>query len=225
MKRAFGWCVLVIVLAVSTIASAQSPTAATALANVQQLYAHTSHFTAKFRQTVRNTTFGTTATSDGSFWVRKPAIRADYVVQKVGSAVVTKSFVFDGKTVWLIDHVSKQITQLQPQSSALPDAVAFVTGGTALTSQFAVAFDTSGTYGTKGTVVLRLTPKQPSAACTELFLVVEPSDWHVKESAVLAANGDVNDFEFFAPDVTASVKASLFQVNPAALPGYKIVRP
>jgi hypothetical protein len=42
---------------------------------------------------------------------------------------------------------------------------------------------------------------------------------------VLAANGDVNDFEFFAPDVTASVKASLFQVNPAALPGYKIVRP
>lgn len=201
------------------------PTAPSVLANVQQFYANANQFTAKFRQTVRNTTFGTTATSDGSFWVRKPAIRADYVVQKGGSAVVTKSFVFDGKTVWMIDHVNKQITQLQPQSSALPDAVAFVTGGTALTSQFAVAFDTSGTYGTKGTVVLRLTPKQPSAACKELFLVVEPSDWHVKESAVIAANGDVSEFAFFVPNVTASVKASLFKVNPAALPGYKIVRP
>jgi outer membrane lipoprotein-sorting protein len=81
------------------------------------------------------------------------------------------------------------------------------------------------TNGTKGTVVLRLKPNQSSAACKELFLVVDPSDWHVKESIVIDSSGEVNDFELFAPNVTASVKASLFEVNPAALPGYKVVRP
>lgn len=226
MKRVFGWWVLVMVLAVSTTASAQSPTAATTLANVQQLYANADQFTAKFRQTVTNTTYGTVTASAGVLWVRKPSdVRADYSGKRSGSVVVTKSFVFDGKTLWLVDHINKQLVQLQAQSSAMPDAVSFVTGGSALSSKFAVAFDRSGKYGSQGTVVVRLTPNQPSAACKELFLVVEPTDWHVKKSIVISSSDEVSDFEFFAPDVTASVKASLFKVNPAALPGYKIVRP
>lgn len=143
MKRVFGWWVLVMVLAVSTTASAQPPTAAATFANVQQLYANAKHFTAKFRQTVTNTTFGTTTTSDGALWVHMPSdVRADYTVQKSGSAVVIKSFVFDGKTLWLVDHVNKQIVKIKPTSNVLPAAVSFVTGGGALASQFAAAFVT-----------------------------------------------------------------------------------
>jgi outer membrane lipoprotein-sorting protein len=217
--------VLVIAFA-STTAAAQAPSAATVLANVQQFYAKTKQLTATFRQTVTLATYNTSNTSDGHLWVLKPSdVRADYVVKRHGAVVITKSFVFDGATLWLVDHDNKQLVQMPAQSSALPAAVSFVTGGTALASQFAAVVVGSGKFGTKQTVVLRLTPKQPSAACKELFLVVEPADWHVKESIVINSNGDENHFWFFAPNLAATVKPSLFQVNPSALPTYKLVQP
>ncbi len=64
-RRNFGVCVLVLVLATS-VASAQSPSASTVLANVQQYYANTSQLTASFRQTVTNSTFNNSKTSDGA---------------------------------------------------------------------------------------------------------------------------------------------------------------
>lgn len=228
MKRgAIGCCVLAVILAVSNVSSAQSPpTAATVLANVQQFYANANQLTASFRQTVTKATWGTSQASDGRVWVVKPSdFRWDYMAKRQGSVIVTKSFMFDGTTFWFVDHLNKQIMQMQPQSSALPAALSFLTGGSALTSQFGAALDASGTYGTKGTVVLRLTPNQPSAAYKELVLVVEPSDWHVKESIVIASNGDENDFKFFAPDLTATVKPGWFQVNPSSLPTYRLVKP
>jgi outer membrane lipoprotein carrier protein len=216
--------VLVVMLA-APVASAQSPSAATVLANVQHYYASADQLTASFRQTVTYATFDRTKVSDGRLWVLKPSdFRWDYLEKRNGSVSVTKTFVFDGTTLSIVNHPNKQIMQSQASSGVLPAAVSFLTGGAALTSQFAVALNTSGTYGTKGTVVLELTPRQPSAQYTQLFFVIDPGDWHVKESIVIDSSGDTNDFSFYAPDLTTPVKASLFQVNPAALPTYKVLQ-
>jgi outer membrane lipoprotein carrier protein len=223
-RRALGFGVLVMMLA-APVASAQAPSAATVLANVQHFYAKANQLTASFRQTVTHAAFDDAQTSDGRLWVRKPSdFRFDYLQKHGGTVTVTKTFVFDGSTLWLVNHANKQIFQNQTQSGVLPAAVSFLTGGAALTSQFAVAIDTSGTFGAKGTVVLALTPKQPSAQYKQVFFAIDPRDWHVKESIVVASNGDTNDFAFYAPDLVTPVKPTLFQVNPAALPTYKLTK-
>jgi len=225
MTRLEFWlCVMATTLA-AHLASAQSPSATTVLANVQHFYSSANQLTAAFRQTVNNATFNTSKTSDGRLWVLKPSdFRWDYYEKRNGAVALGKSFIVDGTSFWLVDHSNKQIFQSQAQPSAMPAAVSFLTGGTALTSQFAVSVDTDGNFGTKGTVVLKLTPIQPSTQYKRLFFVVDEGDWHVKESIVVDSSGNTNDFKFYMPDLATPVKATLFQVNPAAFPNYKVTQ-
>jgi len=217
-------CVATLVIAlVSGVASAQAPSATTVLANVQQHYANAKHLTAKFKQTVTVASFGTTKTSDGQLWVAKPSsFRLDYMTARRNTVVVTKSFISNGTTLWSIDHTNKQIVQTQLQSSALPVVFSFLTG---VPAQVTAAIDTSGTYGVTGDVVLVLTPNQPSSQFERLYLVTDPSDWHVNASVVIDPNHNTNQFAFFMQDAAAASKASWFQVSPASLPTYKLVQP
>jgi len=218
--------ILVVAALGTSVADAQSPpSAATVLANVQQFYANANQLTALFRQTVTNATFNTTKVSDGQLWVAKPAnLRWDYMEKINGAVMVTKSFVFNGTSLWLVNHQNKQIIQNQIQSSVLPAAVSFLTGGSALASQFNAALNTSGAYGSKADLVLELTPKQPSAQYKQLFFVVDPANWHVRETIVIDSNGDTSTFNFYTPDLSSTVMPSWFQVNPASLPNYKLVQ-
>lgn len=211
--------------AVSAQSAPTPPSAATVLSNVQQYYANATQLSALFRQTVTNATFGSTKISDGQLWVLKPTyFRFDYMTKQQKTLVTTKAFVFDGTSLWLIDHNNKRITQVQPQSSVLPAAVSFLTGASALSSQFTIVLNTSGSYGGKGDFVLELTPNQPSAQYQQLFFVVDPSNWRVKVSIVIDANGNMNRFNFYTPNLNATVKKSYFQVNPTSLPTYKLVQ-
>ena len=190
------------------------------LGKVQQFYANANQLTARFQQVVTNATFNTTQTSSGKLWVSKPALfRWDYQAH----GMVIRTFAFDGTTLWVVDHKNKQLLQNQTTGGALPAAISFLTGGTALATQFNIALSTSGNYGGGNATVLELTPKQPSAGYKQLFFVVDPSDWHIRESIVIDSSGDTNDFSFLSPDVKAPVKAAWFQVNPASLPTYKLV--
>ena len=225
LRSSLRWSALVIVmsavLAGSVDAQPSAPDATTVLAKVQQFYAKASHLTALFRQVVTNATFNTAKTSTGKLWVAKPSqFRWDYLERARGSVMLSKTFIFDGKTLWLVDHQNKQIFQNKMQGGVLPAAVSFLTGGTRLSEDFNVGLDTSGKYGS---TVLELTPKQPSAQYKQLFFVVEARDWHISESIVIDSNGDTNAFSFYSPDLGAPVKASWFKVNPASIPSYKLV--
>lgn len=124
--------------------------------------------------------------------------------------------------LWVVEHANLQIIQSQVQTSVMPAAIAFLTGGSALTTDFTVAFDTSGTYGGKADV-LELTPKQPSATYKQVLFVVDPADGHISRSVVVDPVGKLNDFTFLAPNITTPVKASWFQFSPKALPTYRLV--
>ena len=169
---------IVLPLLISATASAQAPSATVVLANVQKFYAGQQQLTATFQQVVTQAAFGTTATTNGSVRVEKPSLfRLDYVSTK---NIVTKSFIFDGKILWIIDVPNKQVIQNQVAPNApnasMPAAVSFLTGAANLAKQFNVAINTSGKFvGTKATV-LELTPKQTSAQIKTAVLRRRPRD-------------------------------------------------
>lgn len=189
---------------------------------VQDFYKKTDRMSAKFRQTYTNKTFGEPTHSTGLVYIKKPGkMRWDYYKGKG----VEKSFISDGKMLWAVDHDNKQVFKRDLQKNLLPVAVSFLYGEGDLKRDFVAKVDDSGTYGTRGDTVLRLTPKQPSAQYKTLYLVVDPADHQVKQSIVVESSGNTNHFRFIDPDLSRDVKDTWFYFNEKAqnVKNYRIV--
>jgi outer membrane lipoprotein carrier protein len=225
-----GWLVLA-PGAGSATAAAEKPavtapaTANDVVTNVQKFYSTIKQVTAQFRQEVRNATFGTSKTSDGKLWLMKPGkMRWDYYeVKKGGPTTTKKSFISNGTTLYMVEHDNKTVTKKNLQQDLLPVAVTFLYGKGDLKAEFNAALDTSGTYGGKDDLVLKLTPKQPSAQYRSLFLVVNKGDFHVSQSVIIDSSGNVNHFRFFSPDFEEPIKDSWFEFNASSVPNYRVV--
>ena len=205
-------------------APASAVDANTAVHNIQKFYSDIHQVTAVFRQSVKNATFGTTKDSDGTVWLMKPGkMRWDYVEKKPTGSVVQKSFLSNGKTMYVVDHGNKQVIKKDLKTDLMPVAVTFLYGTGDLSKEFNAALDTSGEYGTKGDVVLKLTPKQPSAQYKNLYLVANPTDFHVKESIIVDSSNNVNHFRFYKPDFEKPIKDSWFEFNEKSVPSYRVV--
>ncbi|HEY1554418.1 MAG TPA: outer membrane lipoprotein carrier protein LolA [Kofleriaceae bacterium] len=217
----------ILLFATVSIASAQPATNATTVVDqVQKFYANIKQVTAMFRQEVTNNTFGSTKQSDGTLWIEKPGkMRWDYLDKKptTSTVVVKKSFISDGSQLWVVDHENKQVLKKSLQQDMLPVAVTFLYGKGNLSADFNPAIDTSSSYGAKGDIVLKLTPKQPSAQYKALYLVLNPTDYHVKESVIVDSSSNVNHFHFYSPDFDKPMKDSWFQFDPASVKSYRVV--
>jgi outer membrane lipoprotein carrier protein len=204
--------------------SASSVSATDAVQNIQKFYAGINQVTAQFRQTVKNAVFGTEKTSDGTVWLMKPGkMRWDYLEKKKSVVQVTKSFISDGKTLYVVDHGNKQVIKKDLKQDLMPVAVTFLYGTGDLAKEFNAELDKTGTYGTKGDVVLKLTPKGPSAQYKNLYLVANPTDFHVKESIIVDSSNNVNHFRFFSPDFEKPIKAEWFEFNEKSVPSYRLI--
>ena len=174
-----------------------------------------------------NATFGIPKQSDGRVYLKKPGkFRFDYVCKR-NTSQVCKAQMSDGATIWVIDYSGKWYFTQPLNQSALPVAVTFLTGKGNLTSEFNPRLDSSGKYGAPGDLVLELTPKKPSAQFKSLFLVVDPADYRVKQSVVINAAGDVNQFRFYDPDTAKDVPDTWFVFNPRApaAKGFRQIKP
>jgi outer membrane lipoprotein carrier protein len=213
--------------AAGAAATAQAPAtvnANDAVQSVQKFYANIKQVKAKFRQTVKNATFGTEKDSDGVVWLAKPGkMRWDYEEKKGKEVVVKKSFISNGKTLYDVEHDNKQVFKKNLEKDLMPVAVSFLYGSGDLAKEFNAEIDKTGTYGTKGDIVLKLTPKQPSAQYKNLYLVANSSDFHVKESVIIDSSNNVNHFRFFEPDFDSPIKESWFEFNPASVPTYRVI--
>jgi outer membrane lipoprotein carrier protein len=211
-----------------TAAAAATPDANDLVAKVQKFYVGINQVKARFRQTVSYSVTGISKTSDGLVLISKPGkMRWDYYEQKKeGNATTTsvkKSFISDRTSRDVVDTENKQVIEKNVSQDLLPVAVTFLYGKGDLTSEFNAAIDTDSKLGGKDDVVLKLTPKQPSAQYKTLFLVINPADDHVKQSIIVDASNNQNQFMFFDQDFAASLKDSLFQFDPRAVPGYRII--
>ncbi|MGE0870389.1 MAG: outer membrane lipoprotein carrier protein LolA [Kofleriaceae bacterium] len=204
--------------AASVAARPAAPTAKTAaqvVDEVQKFYASINQVTAGFRQSVTNNTFANTKTSDGKVYIQKPGkMRWDYVQNKNGKITYKKSFISNGSYLYVIEHDNMQVVQKNLQQDLMPVAVTFLYGKGDLKNEFTPALDTSGSYGSKGEIVLKLTPKKPSAQYKNLYLVVSPADYHVTQSIIVDSADNKNHFRFFTPDFTKPISDSTFQFDP-----------
>ncbi len=205
---------------------AQAPDAAAVLAGVQKFYAGISQVKAKFRQEVKNTTFGRSDISDGTLWIAKPGkMRWDYVARKTKKSKLTtaKSFISNGSYLYVVDHENKQVLKKDLQKNLLPTAVTFLYGKGDLARDFTPALDTTGTYGGKTDRVLKLTPKASSAQYKALYLVVDSESSRVKESVIIDGAGNSNHFRFYEPNFEATVKDSWFEFDAKSVKTYRVI--
>jgi len=209
--------------AIAQAQPANRPTAAQVLANVELTYKRPQHLTARFDQTVTYAAIGQTKKTAGRLYASKPAkMRWDYVKAKAPKGL-DRSFIFDGTTLWVIDTTNLQVLQHTQASNNLPAAIAFFTGAGSLTTQFYVAFPTAPTHLVPGATVLQLTPKQPSAQYSQLYLVIDPSSWRVAKTIMIDSSGNTNMFEFSAVDMKTTIKPTVFQFSPSSLPNYRVI--
>ncbi|MCE9579799.1 MAG: outer membrane lipoprotein carrier protein LolA [Deltaproteobacteria bacterium] len=205
---------------------ATAPEAAVAVDKVQAFYAKVTHLTAAFQQAVTTATFADTRRSAGHVWIARPGkMRWDYDGKpRRGHVAVKRSVISNGTYLYVVEHDNKQVFKKDVKRDLMPAAISFLYGKGDLKTAFTPAIDTSGTYGTRTDVVLALTPKQPSAQFTALYLVVDPATYRVKESIVVDSSANVNHFTFDAPDTAAAVPDSLFEFDErgAAARYYKI---
>jgi outer membrane lipoprotein carrier protein len=205
---------------------AAPPSALDVVDHVQQFYAGISRVTASFRQSVTNDTFGSTKTSDGTVWIAKPGkMRWDYLDKKkaTGQVEVKKSFISNGKYLYVVEHDNKQVVKKSLERDLMPVAVSFLYGKGDLRAEFSPEIDRTGSYGDKTDIVLKLTPKQPSAQYKNLYLVVSPSDFHVSQSVIVDSSNNINHFRFYAPDFQKPVKDTFFEFDERSVKNYRVI--
>ncbi len=194
------------------------------LDEVQKFYAGIKHVTASFRQSVTNDMLGSTKASDGTVWIMKPGkMRWDYLEKKKDRVEVTKSFISNGTNLYVVEHDNMQVVKKNLQQDMMPVAVSFLYGKGDLKTEFNAELDGTGKYGGKGELVLRLTPKKPSAQYKNLFLVVSPADYHVTQSVIVDSSNNVNHFRFYSPDFQKAVKDAWFEFDERSVKNYRIV--
>jgi outer membrane lipoprotein carrier protein len=205
-------------------APATPSTAAEVVDRVQQFYAGIKQVTASFRQAVTNDTFGSTKTSDGTLWIMKPGkMRWDYLEKKKTAVEVKKSFISNGTYLYVVEHDNKQVVKKNLERDLMPVAVSFLYGKGDLKAEFNPEIDRTGKYGEKDDIVLKLTPKQPSAQYKNLYLVVSPGDFHVSQSVIIDSSNNVNHFRFFAPDFDKPIKDTYFEFDERSVKNYRVL--
>jgi outer membrane lipoprotein carrier protein len=213
------------VASVPLLAAPAAPSSAGEVVDrVQQFYAGIKQVTASFRQAVTNDTFGSVKTSDGTVWIMKPGkMRWDYLEKKKTAVEVKKSFISNGSSLYVIEHDNKQVVKKSLEKDLMPVAVSFLYGKGDLKAEFNAEIDKSGKYGEKDDLVLKLTPKQPSAQYKNLYLVVSPGDFHVSQSVIIDSSNNVNHFRFFAPDFEKPIKDTYFEFDERSVKSYRVI--
>jgi outer membrane lipoprotein-sorting protein len=207
---------LILGLVASRSADAAPKTAPQVLADVKKAYATVTDLSASFEQTVTNVTFGTTKTSDGQVWLRRPAkMRWDYyaTARKGKPRATAKHFVSNGATLYMIDRENQQLLKKKLEDNLLPVAVTFLYGQGDVTKDFRAVLDASKKYGKRGDHVLKLTPKKPSVQYKALYFVVDPATSQVRESIVIDAAGNVSHFAFTNINTAPTMQDYYFEVD------------
>lgn len=211
-------------------AATLAPGANSTVAEVQKFYAGIKQVTAKFRQTVTNSTFGTAKTSDGLVLLSKPGkMRWDYyeTKKKTGAAAKTvavkKSFISNGSYLYVVEHDNKQVMKKNLQNDLMPVAVTFLYGKGDLSAEFNSEIDKSGKYGAKDDIVLKMTPKKASAQYKNLYLVVAKDNFRVKQSVIIDSSNNINQFMFFEPNFDKSIDAGKFEFDERSVKNYRVI--
>jgi len=214
--------VCALLLAVSP-ASAATPAVKEVVARMQAFYLKTKDLKGNFKQVYTDTLYNRQRTSYGYLYVRKPGMmRWNYVKPE------KKSFIADGKELWVVEPEDKQAFRNPLSTNNLSTGLTFLLGTGDLNKEFDIIL-TSEKLGGPSDVVLKLTPKIPTAQYKHILLAVRPnSDFTVGESMVVAKTNR-NHFIFTNLEFDTKLPKSRFVFRPTAeirvIDGSKLNRP
>jgi outer membrane lipoprotein carrier protein len=178
---------------------------------VQKRYDGATDFRARFNQTLTNTAFKRRASLTGEVLLKKPGrMRWNYQTPD------PKMYLADGDLLWLYEPDDKQAFRQDLKSSQLPAALAFLTGKGKLAAEFEIAFAKDPRVGGPRDYVLTLSPRQPQAQVKSILFVVDPDTFHVRESLITDAQGNVNDLLFSDIKTNSHVPDATFRWAPPA---------
>ena len=214
---------IALVLAAGTAHADPSSSAADVLGKVTTYYKSIGHLKGEFHQEVVYKDFGTTKKSHGTIELARPRkFRLDYA--KSLGAGTKRSFRSDGTHLWDVDRDNLEIMKKDLATDVTPAAVGVLTGAD-VKKDYTPSLATSSGFGGSGDVVVQLDAKQPNAGAKQVFIVVDPKDGRVKETAVVDSSGNVDHIVYDKLDGGAAVKASDFvvDVDSKEFKTYKIV--
>jgi outer membrane lipoprotein carrier protein len=192
------------------------------VAKMQAFYLKTKDLKGNFKQVYTDTLYNRERTSYGYLYVRKPGMmRWNYVKPE------KKSFIADGKELWVYEPDDKQAFRNPLSTSNLSTGLTFLLGTGDLQKEFNVSWATE-TLGGPGDHVLRLTPKTATGQYTHILLAVRPDDFTVGESMVVSKTNR-NHFVFTNLEFNTRLPKSRFHFRPSSdirvIDGAKLNRP
>lgn len=177
---------------------------------MQIFYNKTKDLKGKFKQVYTDTLYNRRRTSYGYLYVRKPGMmRWNYASPE------RKSFIADGKELWVWEPRDKQAFRNPLSTSTLSSGLTFLLGAGDLAREFQIVYATAkeDQLGGPGGLVLKLLPKKPTAQYQYLLLSLRKQDFAVTESMVVSKHSR-NHFLFTKIKTNTKLASALFRFKP-----------
>lgn len=167
------------------------PSATDVAKRVQQFYAQTKDYQAKFTQTYHDLAAGSKKVNVGTVYFKKPGkMRWDYM-KTTGKR--DKLYVSDGSNFWVYEYDFKQVFKQCLKDSQLPTSLSFLMGQGNLLTDFNVKHTKKST-ATKPEILL--TPKKPTSSYKELRFTLDPKTFQVMRTVIYDPYGNMNEIQF-----------------------------
>ena len=199
-------------LLIAAPALANRPAVQEVATKMQAFYNSTKDLKGKFKQVYTDSLYNTRRTSYGYLYVKKPGMmRWNYVKPE------RKSFIADGKTLWIYEPEDKQAFRNPLDTNTLSTGLTFLFGKGDLSKEFNMTYatDKKDLLGGPGDLVLKLTPRTPTAQYQYLLLAVKPGNYAVGESMVVKKQ-DRNHFIFTKLKFNTKLSRWRFRFKPPA---------
>jgi outer membrane lipoprotein carrier protein len=205
--RALLCFVCLICVPITSSANAARPPAADVVAKMQAFYNRATDLKGKFKQVYTDALYNRRRTSYGYLYVRKPGMmRWNYVKPE------RKSFIADGKVLWVWEPEDKQAFRNPLSTATLSSGLTFLLGRGKLSEEFDITYAPEK-LGGPGDLVLKLTPKEPTPQYQHLLLVVKSDDFSVAESMVISKHSH-NHFIFTKLKINTRLSRARFRFRP-----------
>lgn len=182
LYAAVGWPAAVQAASDAAAAHPAETSVEQAVERMQKLYNETKDLKGKFKQVYTDKLYERKRTSYGYMYVKKPGMmRWNYVQPE------RKAFISDGQVLWVWEPEDKQAFRNPLDASTLSTGLTFLLGAGDLRQEFEISrAEATGEIGAAGQILLKLTPRQPTAQYDYLMFALRPSDFVVVESMVVS---------------------------------------
>jgi outer membrane lipoprotein carrier protein len=197
-----------------------TPTAAQAVACVQQVYDQSQTFATDFSQKFWVKAYNQEKSSHGHVTFAKPG-KMHWTYddpQSTGNRVVS-----DGAVIKVYEANNKQMYEQPIEKSQYPAALSFLTGTGKLSDSFNFELFPGDQMKFPGGIVLVGTPKAATPAYSKVLFYVDSGTSQVRRVMIIDGQGNRNRFDFEAPKVNQAVAPDLFKFTPPA--GTSIIHP